>query len=292
VLALKLQGADLGKEPYKALSEESEKLVKARKNPQALRKELERLGNGDADAGLEALSRMVMAAVPETAGMFAPEMATGEHAAGRADGRAMRGRILRERELERQRERTLALEGPMSARAENAAELQDVEAELAGLRREKARRDRLGSRYVRQDWPKAEALEAEAEQIAARLAQLDHLGIGGGAERGKLEARRAEIARELDAYNQSFKAAGGNKPTADDARLANRIAALEEEKGLRERADSVLERAVIDEETALGRMRPFEDGVTPFGNNPPIVAKPGTTLRASLLGGEAEIEIR
>jgi formylglycine-generating enzyme required for sulfatase activity len=268
MLALKLKGADLSKEPYKSLSKASEALVKARKNPAELRRALEELGGGEgkADDGLRKLSGMIMEVVPGAEGLFdsglVQDSKTPENLPIGQDLRRTRAMLASQRRLKEEQNRLSFLSGPATAALKAAEDIEWANHELEELRQEQQKRKNLGAKYLRKDWSKAEQLESELEGINQRLRVRRDLGVSSYSK--ELRDRRTKIEKELATLEENFKAAGGAdavEPHPDDIRLANLIKAKrQDKKRLTESLKEYMDKAAADEK-AIAQDNPFSEGI-------------------------------
>ena len=230
VLALKLTGADLSSGAAAELNRISELLVRARKDPDQLREQLETFGNGSADQGVQNLIALVERAVPGLEGLFDPnlrpratdtpdrvDVTTPE---GMARARALLA-LQRERDQERERERVQYGTGAVALSAE--ATLARDRAELADLEAEKARTDRLRSRYRRADWPRVEQLESERASITRQIDLLPNQQTGLGVF-GDLRQRVQAIDRDLAAL--AARRGNAGEPLTDDEFVRERRIAV------------------------------------------------------------------
>lgn len=250
VLALKMQGKDLSKPPYDVLNKLSEELVANRKDPEKLREVLTRIGRqygGDAspETGLLQVMKMVQDAVPQTRGLWDPKtmgLAPAGAAAPGSDSatpmRRIKTQLANRRRLLQDEEETLRRSGPASAAQANQLKQQRLTDELSQLNAQKERRKRLGSRYLKKDWEEAEALEAKDRELKDRIERVRALrgGLQGG---DPLYKELQENSAKLRKLQQDYADAGGTglyTPDETDARIDARIARIQEEQALREKA--------------------------------------------------------
>lgn len=241
VLALKLQGQDLSKPPFKELNEIAEQMVKARKDPAKLRAYMEQIGQKyagkkDADAGLEVLSGLIEQAIPQTRGLWdagqmglAPKR--GLDPTAKPDARELRRQIASRRHLLRDEEEERLNTGPASAAAMNAARMASLQQELAGLEAGQAERARLGREFRPEDWDQARALQAENAQLEHRLKWMEGLGTKIPADHPAKQKLAANNAK-LNALREAYRAAGGTgqyQPGPEEDRDQARMRAIREE---------------------------------------------------------------
>ncbi|MCK5442216.1 MAG: hypothetical protein KAJ23_10020 [Maribacter sp.] len=275
VLALKLKGVDLSKEPYASLSKDAEILVKARKNPAELRKALEKIGGGEgrADEGLRKFSKMIMNGLPGTEGLYESgmaEAATDGNGPIGGDLRRTRGMLASQRRFEEEQARLAFAMGPATAAKKTAEKMDWVNNELIELKKEKGRRDHLGSKYLRKDWDKAEQLESELAGLDERVRILRELGAPFPK---KLSDRRIAIRKELKEFEEFYKVDEHAKSLSndkerhpDDIKLDNLIKSKEEEKERLGKSLKEFMDKADEEEKALAQEDPFAEPILSFSN--------------------------
>ena len=302
VLALKMMGKDMSREPYKSLNEAAEKMVANRKNPEALKAVMAEIGakfgdKADADTGLLALADMVQKAVPEAAGLWDPKLlgTSGKKEIDIANLRRMRSQLANRRGLLEEEKRMAALQGPATAATANNARQLALRSELEELEAEKKRRRHLGSRYRKKDWKRAEALETERDALTRRLQRMESLGAPHSATK-EIRDRLSKVNSQLGFLDKAYRNAGGKgvyEPDAEDARIDNRIAAIKKEQKLREDAAREFAAQQAEEEKAITEKPPFLDDnpykVTELSKE--TVGASGV-IRAVLDGVTAEIRIQ
>lgn len=300
VLALKMMGKDLSKEPYKSLNEAAEAMVKNRKDPAALKKVMTDLGKkfagkADADAGLLALSDMVQKAIPEAAGLWDPKLlrATGE-SAGQTNMRRVRAQLANRRGLLEEEKRLLATHGPASAAAANGKKQLALASELEGLQAEKKRRENLGSKYRKKDWKRAEALESERNALTRRLARLEDLGAPASAQK-EVRDQLSKVDHDLNFLNKAYRKAGGTgvyRPDEEDKRIENRIASIKQEQAERDLAAKDFAAKQAEEEKKIAEEPPFsDDNPYKITELPKDAISASGVIRVGLDGATAEIRI-
>ncbi len=293
VLALKLQGVDLTSGRAQELSAISEALVKVRKDPDALRAELQKFGDGDGDVGFLKLAGLLEQTLPGMKGLLAaPDrallpgpagtaVARGRNAASDVAGGSALSRNLAAlalgRERDRDRRRTQALSGTRALLLEQARRLASLVGERKNLQETKAREAGLGQSYLRKDWTLAGTLEDQREALRRQIGALPVQRIVTSVHKGLRSQEQAVTAR-LAELNQKFIASGGPssvKPTQADRRRDARLANLGGEiAGTRKELDRLA--AVAKEQaTRLAKVK-----VSPPKGTGSVVPNPGSELDA------------
>lgn len=301
VLALKLMGKDLSKEPYKALSEASEKMVASRKDPVALQKVMAEIGKefggkADVDSGLLALSNMVQKAIPETAGLWDPKLLRRKTTKTKdvENMRRVRSELANRRGLLEDEKRLLETHGPASAAAANNRKQLALKTERETLEAEQKRRKHLGSTYRKSDWKKAEVLEAERDVLDRRLARMEQLNAPPSAMK-EVRDKRSSVNKQLNFLGKAYRNDGGKgiyEPDEEDARIGNRIASIDKEQAARDRAAKEYAVQQSDEEKKISETPPL-DGDNPYKVTELSAAAVGkaSVIRIGLDGASAEIRI-
>lgn len=250
VLALKLMGADLSRDTAAELDKLAGALMEVRKDPARLEEVLKTFGDNDAERGLQNLIAIAERALPgldglfdEPAGPARTDLTTPE---GLARARALLG-VQREQERERERERVQ--HGAQAAAASAADRLDANRAELAELKADKARTDRLGQRYNRADWRRAEQLEAARASIAQQIDMLPDQGHTGAVLTG-LRQQLQVIDRELTTM-RARRTDENNAPTDEEFVRDRRIEVLERQLPDQEKEAAALQQEAEKERRAL-----------------------------------------
>ncbi|WP_419904611.1 hypothetical protein [Kiloniella sp.] len=306
VLALKMMGKDVTKPPYKALNDAAEEMVKNRKDPAALKKTMRELAetfgkNGNVDEGLLVLADLIEKAVPEAKGLWDPKLLResanrGTDAQQANEMRAIKSQLANRRKLMEEQERELAINGPATAAASNSKKQFRLRSELEELETEQARREHLGSKYRKEDWKKAEALESEEAGLRRRLERMQNLNSPGSAQK-EIRDRLSKVRSDLTGLNKSYKDEGGTgryQRDHSDERMDRRIAAIKEEQALRKQAADKYQRQMEEEGKKMADGSGFVD------DNPYQVFElprdensltTSSILRVGLDGASAEIVI-
>lgn len=290
VLALKLMGKDLSKEPYKSLSEASEKMVAVRKDPAALQKVMAEIGKkfggkADVDTGLLALADMVQTAIPEAAGLWDPKLLGKQGIKPTEAGqmRRMRSQLANRRRVLEEEKELLANFGPATAGAANARKQFALKTELETLQAEQARRKNLGSKYRKKDWKRAEVLEKERADLRRRLDGMKAMNAPHSATK-EIRDKISKVDEQLRFLGKAYRNDGGKgvyEPDEEDARIANRIAAIQKEQKARDAAAKDYAAQQAAEEKKIAEQPPLS------GDNPFRV----TELSADAIGGAGVIRI-
>ena len=275
VLALKLAGEDIRSGPAAALDAIAKLLVENRKDPAALKEQLEAFGNGDADRGLQNLVNLIEVAVPGLQGVFDPSLQPAPRTAGppaRADVTTPEGiartraLLALQREREREQARDRAHYGDQSAAAAAAARLEEARAELAALKDEKARADHLRANYNPGDWNRAEQLEGARASITRQIQMLPDQGTPGAVGAG-LRQQAQLIEGELQTL-RARRTATASAPTDEDFVRDQRIGVLEREIPVQEKQVSALMEAAERERRALDTAQVETEAPSPVSPAP------------------------
>ena len=258
VLALKLMGRDLSRDKAAELDEISRLLMEVRKDPAKLEAALAKFGGGDAERGLNNLIALVEQALPGLEGVFDPALqprGPRVDAASRPDlttpegvARA-RALLAAQRERERERDREQVQYGSSTAAATLNEELERDRAELAELKADKARTDRLAGLYNRADWARAEALESQRDALR-RQADLLPNQAGASAVADGLRKQAQAVESQLTAL-RARRSDENNAPTDDEFIRNRRIDTLEREIPRKEAEAAALTTAADAEERSL-----------------------------------------
>jgi hypothetical protein len=236
VLALKLTGVDVSTGPVAELSRISDLLVQARKDPAKLQEQIAKYGNGDADQGLINLSTLLQRALPGLDGLFDPKLlhtAATDGAGARAGetaGRTLaqvRAQLALQREREQERERARAHYGSGQVARTVADRIGRMEQELASLRAQKARDDRLRATYRRDDWTRAESLESERASLVRQRDLLPNRETASAVATG-LNGQIARVDGDLSVLRRR-RGDTPASPTEAEARRDRRITSLEQQ---------------------------------------------------------------
>lgn len=301
VLALKLMGKDLSKEPYKSLSEASEKMVAVRKDPAALQEVMAEIGRkfggkADVDAGLLAVADMVQKAIPEAAGLWDPKLLRRKTTKSKdvENMRRIRSELANRRGLLENEKRLLETHGPASAAAANNRKQFALKTERETLEAEQKRRKHLGSSYRQKDWKKAEILEAERDVLTRRLTRMEMLNAPHSATK-EVRDKLGAVNRQLNFLGKAYRNDGGKgvyEPDEEDTRIENRIASIKKEEAARESAAKEFAAQQSSEEKSITEKPPFDEDrvykVTELARE--TVGKAGV-IRIGLDGASAEIRI-
>lgn len=252
VLGLKLQGKDLTKPPYLAFSRWSEAMVKNRKDPEKLKETLREIssafgGNGNEKHGLLQFVKMAEASLPGAKGVWdakAMGLKPAQTAANQPPTmQQLKTQLANRRRMLEEEEELRLRYGPASARKSNETKRLALKEELTRLEAKKARRAAFGKKYLREDWDKAESLEAKERSLQERLAQLGKLSKNDKAAVPIINELR-ETRKQLEGLRNKYKEKGGNGPLAltDQEKLEEaRMAAIREELKVREKASEQYE---------------------------------------------------